>query len=66
MSQKTEILTHLETGASITPIEALMQYGIFRLADVIFKLREDGHDITTDTIKTKQKQYASYRLEETK
>ncbi len=64
MSQKQDILTHLETHDSITPKEAYRMYSIMRLADVIFKLKKDGHDITTNMIKTKQNSYASYVLED--
>ena len=61
-SQKDKILKHLEDGNSITPIEALEQFGCLRLADVIFRLKQDGHDIQTNMIEKGEKRYASYRL----
>lgn len=49
MTQKEMILTHLQTDKSITPLQSLTEYGVYRLSDVIFKLRE------TYNIKTEQK-----------
>lgn len=51
-TQKSEILKHLEAGNSITPIEALQKFGSLRLADVIFKLKCEGHNITTELFTT--------------
>tara|TARA_R100000458_G_C8257143_1_gene233104 strand:+ start:500 stop:724 length:225 start_codon:yes stop_codon:yes gene_type:complete len=62
-SQQTNILKHLERGESITPLDALEQYGCFRLAAVIFNLRADGHKIKTKKITRRGKTYASYKLE---
>lgn len=41
-TQKDEILDHLMCDGSITSIEAIMDYGATRLADIIYKLRKDG------------------------
>lgn len=46
-SQHTLILHHLETGAEITPMEALNKYGCYRLGAVIFNLKKEGYVITT-------------------
>lgn len=61
-SQKDAILEYLLRGHTITPIEALNQFGCFRLADVIFRLKKDGYDIETAMIKDGDKWYARYRL----
>jgi len=65
MSQQTQVLNHLQKS-SITPLDALRKYGTFRLAALIFNLREDGHDIKTDIInvgnKKKPKHVAKYSL----
>ena len=46
MIQKEKVLIHLQTGDSITPLEALNKYGSFRLSDIIFCLkRETGANI---------------------
>jgi hypothetical protein len=50
MSQTKEILSHLERVGSITAIEALNEYGCFRLAARIKDLRDAGHNIYTDNV----------------
>ena len=45
MTQFDYILTHLETGRSITPAEAWSDYGCTRLAAVIHKLKKQGYSI---------------------
>ena len=59
-TQKERILEHLKAGDSITPIEALNKFQCFRLADVIFKLKADGHKITSTP--TGKKAFSTYRL----
>lgn len=60
MTQKEAILNHLQEQGSITPLEALNKYHSFRLADIIFKLRNEGHDILT--IPEGKQNYARYEL----
>ena len=62
MSQKSNILNHLKSGKSITPLEALQKYGSFRLADRIFVLRKEGYNIVTNNIYENGKTYAEYTL----
>jgi len=40
MTQKQMILEHLQKEISITPLQALKEFGVYRLSAVIFKLRE--------------------------
>lgn len=47
MSQKKSILLHLNKVGNISPIEALNNYGCFRLAARIKDLRDDGENIAT-------------------
>ena len=61
-SQKSKILKHLQEGRSITPIEALRDYGCFRLAAIIHVLREDNYNIITNMVKEGDKTYAKYSL----
>jgi hypothetical protein len=62
MSQTTEILDMLKRGP-VTAMDALQQVGCFRLAARIADLREQGHEIITDTITTPTgKHIASYKL----
>lgn len=67
MTQKPNVLAHLRSGKSITPMEALNKYGCFRLADVIYRLRRDGHRISATRIEVATREgtarVARYRLE---
>ncbi len=62
MSQTKQIREHLESGRSITPREALMLYGCFRLGARIWDLRDAGLDIETTIVEEGGKHFASYRL----
>jgi|TARA_R100001086_G_scaffold249572_1_gene189782 hypothetical protein len=67
-SQLNRILGHLKKGKSITPIDALQQFGCFRLGGRIFDLRSKGHDITTKMVGKpgERKRFASYSLRKKK
>ena len=60
MSQNKLILDHLEKGASITPIDALNNFGCFRLAAVIHVLKKDGMNILSHIHTHGGKKYAVY------
>lgn len=62
MSQSDMILAHLQAGESITPMEALKEYGIFRLAARIRDIREAGHDVQTVMEGEGDKKWARYSL----
>ena len=51
MTQTEQILEHLMKGWSITPLEALNSYGIFRLGARIYDLRSRGIHIETENAK---------------
>ena len=61
MTQSEQILTHLRSR-SISAIEALGEYGCFRLAARIDELRKAGHRIESRTVKANGKRYARYQL----
>jgi len=61
MSQCDQILHHLKSKP-ITAIEALNDYGCFRLASRINDLRSSGYVIETETVKKDGKRYAKYWL----
>ena len=67
-TQKQEVLNYLMTHKrGITSFIAFERFGVTRLADIIFKLRQEGYDIITESITTKNRYghvttYASYRL----
>lgn len=61
--QARKVLRHLEKYKSITPLEALGVYGIFRLAARIYELRREGFDVVTINQRDEnEKPYAKYVL----
>jgi biotin operon repressor len=62
MSHREEILLHLKTKQSITPLEALRKFGCFRLAARIQELREDGYNIQTNMVVKKGARFAKYSI----
>ncbi len=62
MSQETLILNHLKRGQSISPIQALNDYGCFRLGARICDLKKKGYNIKTETIHNNHKHFAKYSL----
>lgn len=66
MTQKEQVLQHLKKNGTITSWDAIMEYGITRLSGVVYKLKKDGHKITTKTIVKKKGErtitFAEYRL----
>jgi hypothetical protein len=65
MTQKQCILSDLLQGRKITPLDALNNYGCFRIGARINELRNQGYDIVTEYPK-KGKRYAIYSLKEKK
>ena len=61
-SQKENILEYLELGNKITPLEALYQFGSFRLSAIIFELRQEGFNIITHNKTVDGKTFAEYEL----
>lgn len=69
MTQNEKVLRHLETCGSITPLDALKEYSIMRLASRVSDLKRMGYKITSEIITTKNKfeeptHYSVYRLAE--
>ena len=68
MTQKKMILKHLQDYGSIEPLEALGDYGIYRLASRISELRDAGYKIKTEKVQKlnrfgKKIQFAKYVLQ---
>jgi len=61
-TQKQQILSYLEKGKAITPIQALSKFGCFRLSARISDLRNDGLNIATKYVTIKGKTFASYSI----
>lgn len=62
-SQNDAILDALRQRGSLTPLEALQDFGCFRLAARIWELRLEGHLIECRWEKRGGKRYARYVLE---
>jgi hypothetical protein len=62
MTQTETILAHLQAGGSITPIDALREFGCFRLAARIKDIRDEGHDVQTLWETDGTKKWARYSL----
>ena len=67
-SQMSLVLRHLQSGREITPLEALSLYGCYRLGAIIFDLKAEGYNISSEIINYKKENgrrglYAVYRLE---
>ena len=63
MTQKEQILQHLTEIGPITPIEALEQYGCFRLGARIADLKAEGIKIRSEMVARDGKRFAQYSLE---
>ena len=62
-SQNAAILSHLKTGKSITPIDALERFNCFRLGARVYDLKQNGHQIVREMVPTDSgKHVASYTL----
>jgi hypothetical protein len=62
-TQIKQIREHLESGKSITPLEALDLYGSLRLGACIWTLRhKHGMNIETNLIEQDGKRFAEYSL----
>lgn len=65
-SQNDAILQHLQSGKHINPIQALNNYGCFRLGARIYNLKKMGYKIRTRIIISKGgKHFAQYSLMDT-
>lgn len=62
-SQNEIVLAHLESGRSLSPLEALERYGIFRLGGRVFELKKQGVSIVTKMVTKNGKRFAEYSLE---
>ncbi len=62
MNQTSQILAALREGRSLTPMDALHEFGCFRLAARIADLRSQGYLILTETESKDGKVWAKYRM----
>lgn len=61
-TQIDTVLAYLRRYRRIDSMKAFGLYNITRLADVIWRLRRQGHVITTELVAKPRTRYAIYRL----
>lgn len=59
-TQQEYVLEHLQTHGSISPLEALGLYGVYRLAAIIHKLRNNYIIDTEENVTDNGHRYARY------
>lgn len=60
MSQVNDILHHLNNGGSLTPIDALNQFGCFRLQARIYDIKCMGINVSSEWVEKGEKRFKSY------
>lgn len=58
MSQKARIKKYLQSGKSLTPMQALKKFGCFRISARVHELRKEGLNI----VDVSKKNYSQYKL----
>lgn len=58
VSQKKMVLDYIREFGSITPLDAFRDLGITRLSAIVFRLREEGHDIDRFGNRTRYARYS--------
>lgn len=63
-SRTSQILAHMRVNKhGISPMESIVVFGVYRLASVVHRLRERGHNIITEMREDAHgKTYARYKL----
>lgn len=62
MTKQDKVKQWLQAGNTITGIEALKMFGLYRLSDAIFKLRGKGMKIKSEDVKENGSIFARYSL----
>jgi hypothetical protein len=62
MTKIDAVFAHLKKGKTITSWQAFEMFRETRLADIVFKLRCRGFNITTFLIESNGTRYAKYKL----
>lgn len=63
ITQRQQILTHLQQKGSITSWEAITLFHATRLSGIIFALKKRGYPIVSTIESSGDKHYARYTLE---
>lgn len=63
-TQEAQILNHLQSGRSITPLEALTKFECMSLAQRIYDLKAAGYNVKREMVKLgKRKAVARYYMD---
>lgn len=62
-SQESLILSWLQDGYSLTPMQALNSWGCWALSQRVTRLRKRGYNIHTKMIKRGNKRFAQYFMD---
>lgn len=62
MTQQQKIFAHLKRK-SITGLEAWKEHGVYRLSEIIRRIRSDGHTVKTTMVKVGDNIFAKYTLQ---
>lgn len=63
VTQRQQVLNHLQTNGTITSWEAITLFRATRLSGIIYSLRKSGYPITSTIETNGDKHYARYTLE---
>tara|TARA_R100000781_G_scaffold11049_1_gene10229 strand:- start:416 stop:643 length:228 start_codon:yes stop_codon:yes gene_type:complete len=55
LTQKDRIIRHLKDKGSITALEAMKEYGIMRLTSRICELKDQGYNIKSEFVSSKNR-----------
>ena len=55
LTQKDRIIRHLNDKGSITALDAMKDYGIMRLASRISELKDEGYNIRSEFVSSKNR-----------
>ena len=66
-TQKQRIIRHLKDKGSITALQAMKEYGIMRLTSRICELKDEGYNIKSELVSSKNRynesvSYSKYTL----
>ena len=62
MTQRDQILAHLQAGHTITPLQALSLFGCMALSQRMTELRKMGYPIVSTLVREGRKSYARYAM----
>ena len=64
MSIKDKVLEHLQSGKTLTALEALDKFGCMQLNTRIHELKKEGNNIETTLVSNGKKRWGIYKLKQ--